>query len=420
MNQRRASTRWFFCAAAATLPAATLLGLVACSHTGKAGMPGTEPEAVVKTVPVGAARVAYESLSRELVLAAEFRPYQEIDVHAKVAGYVKEIRVDVGDRVQKGQLLATLEIPELKDDLDQAVASTRRSEAEVVRAQSELQRSQSSHEEAHQSYMRLSSVLKARPNLVAQQDIDQALARDRVSEAQVATAQAALAVVTQRIQESKLKEEKVKTLLAYSRIRAPFSGVITRRFANLGAMIQAGTASNTQAMPLVRLSQIDRLRFVLPVPVAVAPQIHIGDPIEVRLPALNKTIRGTVSRFSHKVDTATRTMETEVDVPNPRLQLLPGMYASAVITLERKEHALAVPVQAISGSQAKATVFRINAEKKIEECPVRLGIETPAKVEIVSGLKENDWVIVGNRSQLKPGQKVEPKAVAMGAHEGGE
>src|SRR5262249_2577180 len=156
------------------------------------------------------------------------------------------------------------DIPELKDDLEHAVAATQRAEAEVKRMQSELQRSESAHEEAHVSYTRLAAVLQARPNLVAQQEIDQALARDRVSEAQVATAQAALAVGKQLVQELKTNEEKVKTLLAYSRISAPFAGVITRRFANTGAMIQAGTASQTQAMPLVRLSEIDRLRFVLP------------------------------------------------------------------------------------------------------------------------------------------------------------
>lgn len=346
-------------------------------------------------------------------MAAEFRPYQEVSVHAKVAGYVREIYVDVGDRVKKGQLLATLEIPELKDDLNHAIAATQSAEDELKRAQSELQRFESAHEEAHLLYNRLMSVAKARPNLIAQQEIDQASARDRVAEAQVATARAALDVRKRLIQESKTNEDKVKTLLSYGRITAPFSGVITRRFADPGAMIQAGTASSTQAMPLVRLSQIDRLRFIVPMPETVVSQIHIGDPIEVKVQALNKSFKGSISRFSREVDTSTRTMETELDVPNPQLLLMPGMYASAILKLDEKPSVLAVPVQAVSGQGGTPTVFVVNEHKRIEERNVKLGIETPTMIEVLSGLKENDLVVVGSRSQLKPGQIVEPKVVEI-------
>ena len=117
---------------------------------------------------VAVVRAGRADLSREWTVAAEFRPYQEIEVHAKVAGYLKEIYVDVGDRVQKGKLLATLEIPEMTEELSRASATTRRSEAEMARARSELERAESAHNMNHLSYMRLASVLKTRPNLVAQ------------------------------------------------------------------------------------------------------------------------------------------------------------------------------------------------------------------------------------------------------------
>ena len=363
----------------------------------------------LKAPAVAVVKAVREDLSHELELAAEFRPYQEIDVHAKVAGYLKQIYVDVGDRVKKGQLLAVLEIPELADDLTRASATTRRSDAELARARNELERSQSSHEMAHLSYNRLAAVLKTRPNLVAQQEIDEAMARDRVAEAQVSSATAALAAAQQQVHVSSADEGKVRTFMDYSRITAPFAGVISKRFADTGAMIQAGTASQTQAMPLVRLSQIDRLRLVLPVPESTVPRIHIGAPVKVRVPALNRAFDGAVSRFSGSVDAATRTMETEVDVSNPRFVLVPGMYAYADLTLDRRSDALAIPVQAIATRDNKPTVMVVSEDKKVEERAVTVGIETPTKVEILSGLREGDLVVVGSRSLLQPGQMVEPK-----------
>ncbi len=368
--------------------------------------------------PVGVVKATRANLSSSLTLAAEFRPYQEVEVHAKVAGYVREMLVDVGDRVRAGQLLATLEIPELKDDLEHAAAGTRHAKEEVNRAEAELQRSRSAHEGTHLAYERLSGVLKLRPNLVAQQEIDDAQARDRVAEAQISTDEAARAAAKEQLEESIANEGKIKTLLAYSRITAPFSGVITKRFADTGAMIQAGTASNTQAMPLVQLSQNDRLRLVLPVPESVVPRIHIGAPVEVRVQALGRSFQGKVSRFAREVDLSTRTMETEVDVPNPGLILMPGMYASAVLNLDRRDNVLSLPVQAISGTGSNATVLLVNGENRIEERQVRLGIQTPTRYEVVSGLKENDLIVVGSRSTLRVGQLVEPKPIELTAARG--
>ena len=390
--------------------------LCSCSRRDTMEAKGDPPQATV----VAVAKAKHEDLSRQLVLTAEFRPYQEIDLHAKVAGYVKKIYVDVGDRVKEGQLLAVLEIPEMKDDLTRAAAAQRRSMAEVERARDELVRSQSSHEASHLSYARLASVIKLRPNLVAQQEIDEALARDRVSEAQIASAKEALAAAEQGVQVASADEEKVKTLAAYSRITAPFGGVITKRYADTGAMIQAGTASQTQTMPVARLSADQLLRLVLPAPESVVPRIHVGEPVTVNVHSLNRSYEGRVARFSGKIDIGTRTMETEIDVPNPGFVLKPGMYAEAALTLDRRVDALAVPVQALNVNGQSTTVFLVSPENKIEERPVTLGIETPNRVEILSGIKENDLVVVGSRSQLKAGQRVEPKVVDPASFSGAE
>jgi RND family efflux transporter MFP subunit len=362
-------------------------------------------------VRVAVAKVTREGLSRQLELAAEFRPNQEIKVHAKIAGFVKEILVDVGDHVRAGQLLATLEIPELVEDLDQALAAVSRNEAEVRRAKEDLRRSESSHEAAHLSYTRLSSLIKSRPNLVAQQEIDDALARDRVAEAQVAGAQAGMVAAEEQVRVSRANVNKVRTLQAYTRITAPFPGVISKRYADKGAMIQAGTASQSQAMPVVELSQDDLLRLVVPVPESIVPSVRIGTPVEVRVPTLGRSYQGKVSRFTGRVEPATRTMETEVDVANRTLELKPGMYAYVTLSLDRRNNAVAVPLQAISSKQNKSTVLVVKESGILEERPVVLGIETPTRVEVISGLEENQLVVVGSRSQLKAGQVVDPKQI---------
>ncbi len=388
------------------LPA--LLLATACSRA-RTEVKADSPRPVV--VPV--AKAAPADLTRDLVLAAEFRPFQKIDVHAKVAGFVKAIYVDVGDRVKLGQPLAILEIPELNDDVTRAAAARKRAEAELEHARDELQRAESAHAVSHLTYTRLLDVSRQRPNLVAQQEIDEALGRDRVSEAQISAAKAAQAAAEQACAVAEADQARVRDLLAYSKITAPFTGVITRRYADTGAMIQAGTASQTQAMPLVELSENGLLRLILPVPESVVPRIHIGQPVEVRVPTLKRSFQGTVARFADNVQEATRTMETEVDVPNPQLVMVPGMYAEAVLTLDKKEGALAVPLGAIAGHESNPTLLVVNAQNRLEERAVTLGMETATRIEIVAGLKPDELVVVGSRNQFKAGQLVEPKIVEM-------
>ncbi len=369
--------------------------------------------------PVAVARVARRTLSRQLTVAAAFRPFQEIEVHAKVAGYVKTIRVDVGDRVRSGELLATLEIPEMVGELAQAAASSNRARAEVVRAGSELQRAQSAHDGAHLIYQRLAAVLKSRPNLIAQQEIDDAQAKDRVAEAQVSTARAALAAAQEAVQVSDASQSRVKAMSDYSRITAPFTGVITQRYADTGAMIQAGTASQTQAMPLVRLSEDDRLRLILPVPESVVAHIHVGDPVDVRVPALNRNFTGLVSRFASRLQDSTRTMETEVDVPNPQRLLIAGMYAEAVLLLDRVNGRLAIPVQALSRHNSGSRVYVVDGHNHVREKTIQVGLETPDEIEVVSGLKEDDLVVVSGVKNLETGELVQPKLVEVASMQEG-
>ena len=340
----------------------------------------TDPAATI----VATARVTREDLFKELSIQAEFRAYQEIDLHAKVSGYLEKINVDIGDRVKAGDLIGVLEAPELGDDLARAEAADQRAEA--------------CYKEAHLDFTRLVKVNQSRPNLVAQQDIDAAEAKDNAAAADLAAARA--------------DAKKFATLASYTRITAPFDGVITKRYADTGSLIQAGTSSDTQTEPLVRLSENSRLRLDFPVSASYAENIAVGDPVEIRLDGHDHPLAGVVARFSDRIALATRTMTTEVEVANPELKLIPGMYATVVLKLQRRSQVLAIPVEAVSGS-AHPTVYVVNDRQEVEERPVQLGLETSTRFEVLSGLREGERVMIGNRSQVHVGEKVMASSVGL-------
>jgi RND family efflux transporter MFP subunit len=384
--------------------------ITSCARSGGAVTTG-----IAADVPIVAVVQASRSnLSSDLVLTAEFEPFQEVDVMAKVSGFIKQIKVDIGDRVQEGQLLATLEIPEMQDDLTRAAAAIDEANAELATARDELQRAESAHDMAHLSYSRVLDVSKKERGLVPQQDVDEAHSRDLVAEAQVSAAKSHIIACEQRIRVSQAEQARFKTLYQYGVITAPFTGVVTKRYANSGSLIQAGIASQTQAMPVVRLSENGLLRLALPVPESAVPLIHLGEPVDVRVSALHRSFPGRVARFSDEVDQSTRTMKTEVDVPNPSLILIPGMYAEVDLITEQRKNVLSVPVEAVDGSGSSARVFTVQPSGAIQIVPVGLGIETAHEIEIRSGdLKDGDRVIVGSRAGLKEGSKVQPKVIRL-------
>jgi RND family efflux transporter MFP subunit len=394
-------------------PAGVVIGVAAIASCGRSG--GMESNRTAPELPtVAVVQASRVDLSTGLVLTAEFEPFQEVDVMAKVSGFIKQIKVDIGDRVQEGQLLATLEIPEMQDDLTRAGASVDEANAELATARDELQRAESAHDMAHLSYSRVLDVSKKERGLVPQQDVDEAHSRDLVAEAQVSAAKSHINACEQRIRVSQAEQSRFKTLFQYAVITAPFTGVVTKRYANSGSLIQAGTASQTQAMPVIRLSENGLLRLALPVPESAVPLIHLGEPVEVRVSALHRSFPGRVARFSGQVDQSTRTMKTEVDVPNPTLALVPGMYAEVDLVTEQRKHVLSVPVEAVDGSGSATRVFMVRTSGAIQIVPVGLGIETARQVEIRSGdLKDGDDVVVGSRSGLQDGNKVQPKVIRL-------
>lgn len=391
------------------LPALLLIA-VAVASCGKADKASADNPANAPRVAV--VKVARHDLASTLEIASEFEPFQEINVYAKVSGYIQKLYVDWGTHVKQGQLLAVLEIPELQQQLQQDEAAVRRSDQDLARAREELNRSESSYKVAHLTYTRLADVQKSRPELVAQQEVDVAQGKDVEASAGVSGAKASLAASEQALLASKAALEKDRAMFAYARITAPFDGVITKINAYTGALLPAGTASSNADSALCRLSQNNLLRLVIPVPERAVADIREGQILAVNVSAIKKTFNGKIVRFSDEIDTGTRTMHTEVNVPNPTFELVPGMYASVQIPLHAVNNALTVPVQAVQdGGNGQGAVLVVNASNRIEKRSVALGLETATDAEILSGLKEGEMVVFGQQSQFRPDQLVSPQTV---------
>jgi RND family efflux transporter MFP subunit len=365
----------------------------------------------LKLPTVAVAVVERKPIVNTVTLSGEFRPYQKVDVHAKVAGYIRQIYVDVGDKVKNGQVLAILEVPELNAQVKGAEADMRRSQDAIHRAEGDLERAKSTYTADHAAYTRLKQASEARSGLIAEQELDDSLAKDKGAEAQVSSARAALAEANSQLAVAEADRNRLAALEAYSHITAPFPGVVTKRYADVGSLIQAGTASNTQAMPVVRLAEWTRLRLVIPVPESAVGQLRLGSSVAVRVPSLNRTFEGRVARFADSLSPETRTMHTEIDVENRDGTLFDGMYAETTLVLSEKENVLTVPLQAVDRNGSKASVLIVDADNRVQVREVKLGMEGMDRVEILGGLAEKDRVIIGNRGEFREGDRVQPKIV---------
>ncbi len=369
----------------------------------------TQPGPAHSLVPRAAIAVVNRApISNDLSVAGEFLPMQEVEIHAKVAGYIKKINVDIGDHVHAGQTLAELEIPELGAQVQGAEASVRHSTEEISRARNEVSRAEASHEALHAGAKRLKQAAEARPGLVAQQEIDDATAKDRESEAQVEAAKAALMAAQQQLDVAKANRSQVGALWDYSHIIAPFDGIVTWRYADTGALVQAGT-SNASAQPVVKLAEVNTLRLRVPVPESLAANVRIGSPADVTVQATKEHFVAKVTRFTDSLDRSTRTMQVEFDIPNGDRHLAPGMFADVVLQVQQHPKALTVPVQAIQRDNNSASVLVLDAQNRVTTRSIVTGLEEPSRVEVLSGVREGDRVIVGNLSAYHEGEIVDPK-----------
>lgn len=356
--------------------------------------------------------VLRQTVTSRLSIAGQFLPYQNVELHAKVAGYIQHIYVDIGDHVRAGQVLAVLEIPELVAQVDEAQAAVHHAEEEIERARSNVARAVADNVALHANAERLEKTNQTRPGLIAQQELDDATAKDRASQAQVDAAKSALAAARQQLEVAKANLKHYAALHQYARITSPYDGVVTWRFSDTGSLVQAGT-SNNSGLPVVTVAEVDVLRLRIPVPESLAAKVRVGDEAEVRVSATGEQFGGKVTRYTDALDPSTRTMQVEIDVANPHYHLQPGMYAEVRLDAARHAGALTVPVEAVERQGEQTKVLVVNREHRVESRAVQVGVESASRVEVLAGLQEGETVIVGNLGSYQPGELVRPKPRAL-------
>jgi membrane fusion protein (multidrug efflux system) len=322
--------------------------------------PATESPVDVKVI-----HASRGEITRRITLPAEIKANQSATLYAKVTGYLKTITVDKGDRVKEGALLAEIEVPEL-------LADRAKYKAEV--------------ELAELDYKRLAEAQQKAPDLVVPLSVDSARSKREVAKANL---------------------ERAETLLQFTKISAPFSGIITRRFVDPGAFIPAATAGSTpQNAALLTVMDFQTVRVQVAVPESEASLVAKGQSVTLAVEGLpSRAFEGKITRFAYALDDASKTMLAEIELPNPKLELRPGMYATVKIGIERKEDALLLPLGALLIEKANASVFTV-VENKAKKIPVKIGFNDGAKVEVVSGLKPDDLVILPDKRPFSDGQPV--------------
>jgi RND family efflux transporter MFP subunit len=389
---------------AASLLAASALFLV--GGKGKQLSSAPMPTALVAPATRG-------NLASTLTVAGQFQPYQEVELHAKVSGYIRRINVDIGDHVHSGEVIATLEVPELNAQVAASHAAIRHNQAEIERAQSEVSLAEANYAAIHMANTRLAEVAKQRPGLIAEQELDDSLAKDLNAQAKINVAKSALNATKEQLDVSRADSERVTAMQGYSVVTAPFNGVVTMRYADVGSLIQAGTSSSSQSVPVVKVAQNDLLRLRMPVPESDVPYIQVGGDVQVKIQATGKTFTGKIVRFTRELDSSTRTMLVEIDVPNSDQSLSTGMYAETTIVLQQQNNVLIIPESAVMKDEGQPYVLIVDANHRVEKAPVTLGIQRADSIAILSGLTDQESIIVSGQANYQIGQQVQPKQATI-------
>jgi len=316
--------------------------------------------------PVQTIHLKRGEIVRRVTLPGNVMAYQEATLYAKVAGYLKTISVDKGDSVKEGDTLAQIEAPEMEADLVKA-----RAEAEAAQI----------------DYKRVTEAQRKASDLVMPQTVDAARAKSGVAVASL---------------------QRIETLLSYAKITAPFSGVITKRWVDPGALIPAATSSSAaKSAAVVTLMDFTTVRIDIAVPDTEAPFVKKDLPVKVTVDELpGRTFQGTITRFSYALDESTKTMATEIEIANVDLALRPGMWASVEIELQKKENALLVPAEALVTEKNKNSVFVVR-DSKAQKVSVNTGFDDGVNVELLKGCSPGDAVITAGKQSLTDGQKVQ-------------
>jgi RND family efflux transporter MFP subunit len=338
---------------------------------------------------------------------ATLEAFEETDLFAKVSGYLSDVRVDIGDHVKAGQVLAVISVPEMENELAEDKAQLDSKQRSLETAQRQVDHSKANVTLQDATFKRQEVLFKARN--IADQTLDEARANADIAKADVGVAEANRAFATAQVALAAATVERIKTLLAYSQIVAPFDGVVARRLVNRGDLVQAATSTRTT--PLFTVQRIDTIRVFCDVPENDVPHLHIGDPAIVKPYGFEgKPFAGTVTRFSLRLNPETRNMRTEIDLSNPEERLYPGMYAEVSLEMNRRPDALTVPAAAVGSDSVGNFVYTIT-DNRISRLAINIGLTDSGRTEVTGGLSKETPVVTTFRGAPPPGTAVRPLAV---------
>ena len=366
----------------------------------RAGQPAaSEGSASAPRVDVVVVTPLREALDRQLVLTASVEAFETTTLYSKVSGYLGRIDVDIGDRVKRGQILATIEVPEIVDQLRQAEADLAASQADRVSAESELDSFEAQSRLHELTYQRTESVREDEPDVISQQAVDEARAGFEVARARVQVAQGRINQIDSQVKQVEAEIDRLRTLIGFSEVRAPFSGIVTNRYVHTGTLLQAATSSR-EVHGIVTIATLDRIRLHVDVPESEVPYVQAGDPAVATLDSMpGREFRGAVTRFAGVLDPSTRTMRTEIHLANPGWLLRPGMYGQARLTLEERSDAVTIPAEALRVDGASSYVYRVvdgRAKRTAVDAELRDGV----KVEVTGGLSASERIVLSSRGVL--------------------
>ncbi len=372
--------------------------------------------------------------------------FEWADLYAKASGFLKSQSVDIGSSVKKGQILAEIDAPELEEDVEQAAASLEQARAQTEQAVARVETAEAERDTASASETQVRADLErlaAKMSLTqkqyervrslnernavdrklvdeAQLDFEVASAGERTGRAAIETARAQKKTAEAKLRQAKAdlveaqafvgvtqsRLDRARVLADYSRIKAPFDGVVTRRNLHLGSFIRS--AADGTPVPMLTVARTDLMRVVVQVPDLDVPLLDAGDGATLIVDALkSRSFAGAVSRLSKSEDPTTRTMRVEIDLPNPDGRLVEGMYGRATIELQPPTEHLCLPAACLTGHSANgnATAFVVR-DNKARRTSVKVGSDDGSLVEILSGLRPDDEVVVRPGSALDDGSPV--------------
>ncbi len=366
-----------------------LFGFLLLCGALSAGCHKSTPNVQADNLPVAPVVLPQRAaLSNRLEVAGELLPYQEVELHAKVSGYIRHIYVDIGDRVSQGQVLADLEIPELVAQVDEAQSTVQRSQQDILRAKSSVARAEADHAALHAANQRLQQAAAARPGLIAQQELDDAQAKDSASEAQVDAAKADLSAMQEALGAAKANHQHYASLASYAHITAPYAGVVTWRYSDTGALVQAGTSS-AGAQPVVKLAQTEH-----PAPSCSRSCSARGLCADRRPPrrfALNPRASNSPGKWcAQRVNSIwprARCRWKSIST-TPTTNSSPVCTPTCLWTFTAPAPCSPCPIQAVDRSSGQPAALVVDDQGRIERREVILGLESPSRVEVLSGLTD--------------------------------